>query len=234
MKLEDVAGQRSLSTDEKCLAYLEQMRWPGGVRCPECNGSGISQFQAKGKTGKVRHLYQCLDKTCRYQFSATTGTIFHDSHLPLNKWFSAIALLCDTKRSLSINQLRVELGVQYKTAAHVAGRVRQAQRQGSIELKAAKPLEHQPPITSTPALPVATVPRAPARPAGLPFARPLPAPDPLAGRRNATAQLLSQVAPAQPSSTTVDNMLSMFVSLTQISVKPPLVFVNYLRRKVFT
>jgi transposase-like protein len=195
------------------------MRWPEGVRCPQCDGDNISRFQAKGKTGKARHLYQCLDKTCRYQFSPTTGTIFHDSHLPLNKWFSAIALLCDSKRDMTVNQLRVELGVQYKTAAHVTSRVRQAIRQGSIEL--------------VPKLAVAAA-QAPIRRFPL-SGPPLPAHHhpALADRRSVTANFLSQVAPTV-SATTIDNMLRMFVSITQMSVQPPLVFVKYIRDKVFT
>ena len=232
MKLEDVARQRALTTEEKCVAYLEKMRWPDGVRCPQCTGDSISRFQAKGKTGKVRHLYQCLDKTCRYQFSPTTGTIFHDSHLPLNKWFSAIAMLCDGNRQMSVNQLRLDLGVQYKTASHVANRVRQAMECGSIELESERP-------TTTDARQASTViPARPARklvPASPDFAN-APTIAALADRRSATARLLNDVASAgaSASATTVDNVLSMFVSLTQMSVKPPLIFVKYIRDKVFT
>jgi hypothetical protein len=51
----------------------------------------VSRFQARGKTGKVRKLYQCL--SCRRQFSATGGTIFHDSHRPLTDWLLAIYVL---------------------------------------------------------------------------------------------------------------------------------------------
>jgi transposase-like protein len=230
MKLEDVARQKALSTEEKCIAYLEKMRWPNGVRCPECGGDSISRFQSKGKTGKVRHLYQCLDKTCRYQFSTTTGTIFHDSHLPLNKWFSAVALICDSSREMSVNQLRMELGVQYKTAAHVSGRVRQAMEHGSIELHRQVP----PAVRTIHPRPLPVGPR----PAAVASRLRVPATtDPLAERRSATASLLSEMAsrPGAPvSSTTVDNMLSMFVSLTQLSIKPPLFFVKYIRDKVFT
>jgi hypothetical protein len=219
MKVEDVARQKALTTEEKCIAYLEKMRWPNGVLCPECGSDSISRFLAKGKTGKARHLFQCLDKTCRHQFSPTTGTIFHDSHLPLNKWFSAIALLCDAKRDLSVNQLRMGLGVQYKTAAHVASRVRQAMAQGSIELFP------EPPAAMAPK---AQHPRYPVHPAHQ--AADATA---LADRRNATANFLDQVAPTV-SATAIDNMLRMFVSITQMSVQPPLVFVKYIRDKVFT
>src|SRR5262245_22095222 len=111
MKISEVSKQNQLTTEEKCIAYLEKMRWPNGVACPQCGNKSISHFQAKGKSGKTRYLYQCLEKACRYQFSPTTGTIFHDSHLPLNKWFNAIALLSDSEKAISVNQLRMTLGV---------------------------------------------------------------------------------------------------------------------------
>jgi len=34
----------------------------------------------------------------RYQFSATTGTVFHDSHLSLVKWFMAVGLIVEAKK----------------------------------------------------------------------------------------------------------------------------------------
>ena len=243
MNLDDMARQRTLTTEEKCIAYLQKMRWPEGVRCPTCGNSSISHFQSKGKSGKTRHLYQCLDKTCRYQFSPTTGTIFHDSHLPLNKWFRAIALVSDTQKPMSVNQLRLALGVQYKTAVHLADRIRQAMENGSIELASEQSVAgsgsaHVTGIATPPASPVAgrtpNASREAFRP-GLSTARGAAA---LAERRAETANLLSQIS-ANPGSkpmsgTAVDNMLSMFVSLAQMSVRPPLFFVNYLRDKVFT
>ena len=35
---------------------------------------------------KRAQIYQCLESTCKQQFSATSDTIFADSHLP-HKWF---------------------------------------------------------------------------------------------------------------------------------------------------
>ena len=121
---------KQFDTEEKCITFLETMRWPEGVRCPKCGHDRISRFQASGKTGKMRQLYQCL--SCRYQFSVQTGTIFHDSHLPLQKWFTAMALVGDSGGTISANQLRQALGVQYKTAWQLGHRLRDAMQQ-SVE-----------------------------------------------------------------------------------------------------
>ncbi len=129
MNLLDV--YKELNTEPKCLAFLERMRWPDGVKCLACNCSDITALTAKGKrnkkTGKIgpdRHLYQCKD--CRFQFTATTGTVYHDTHLPLSKWFLAIALITESKKGISANQLSRALGVQYRTAWYLAHRIRKA------------------------------------------------------------------------------------------------------------
>jgi hypothetical protein len=34
--------QSDFGTEDRCLAYLEAMRWPGGVRCLKCDSAEIS------------------------------------------------------------------------------------------------------------------------------------------------------------------------------------------------
>ncbi|MCY3625346.1 MAG: IS1595 family transposase [Candidatus Dadabacteria bacterium] len=55
-----------------------------------------------------------------------SGTIMHDSHLPLRKWFIAIYLMCESKKGISANQMKRTLGVQYRTAWYLCHRIRQA------------------------------------------------------------------------------------------------------------
>jgi Transposase zinc-ribbon domain len=97
---------KAFATDEQCLAYLEHKRWPNGVRCTVCGAKEVSKITRKtASKNKRAQVYQCLEKTCKSQFSATNGTIFHDSHLPLAKWFTAIALIVDAKKGMSALQL---------------------------------------------------------------------------------------------------------------------------------
>jgi transposase-like protein len=129
MNLLDV--YKELNTEDKCLAFLEHMRWPKGVKCISCDSVRIARITTKGKlnkkTGKVgpdRKLFQCND--CRFQFTTTTGTVYHDTHLPLHKWYLAIALITESKKGISANQLCRALGVQYRTAWYLAHRIRKA------------------------------------------------------------------------------------------------------------
>ena len=85
--------------------------------------------EKKGKNQRTR-IYQCLEKECGKQFSATSGTIFNDSHLPLTKWFMAIALICEAKKGMSAKQLERHLGVTYRTAWYMAHRIREAMQDG--------------------------------------------------------------------------------------------------------
>ena len=127
MNLIDVTKQ--FPTDEECLKYIEQMRWPDGVvRCPVCGADKISRITRKSASKNVRKsIYQCLEPTCKQQFSATSGTIFNDSHLPLHKWFMALAIVVDAKKSISANQLKEHLGIgSYRTAWYMAHRIRKA------------------------------------------------------------------------------------------------------------
>jgi|HubBroStandDraft_6_1064221.scaffolds.fasta_scaffold33560_3 hypothetical protein len=126
MNLIDVT--KNFATDEQCLAYLEAQRWPTGVRCVVCGNDKVSKITRKSKSKNVRaQIYQCLEKTCQHQFSATTGTIFADSHIPLHKWFMAISILVDAKKSMSANQLKEHLGLgSYRTAWYMVHRIRKA------------------------------------------------------------------------------------------------------------
>ena len=142
-----IAIQKELGTEEQCLAFLEALRWPDGVRCVTCDGERISKFSTKEstrqrkneKTGEVeiktvpaRHLYQCLNSECGHQFTATAGTIFNDSHLPLEKWMLAVAIMCNAKKGVSAKQLQRDLEVSYKTAWYLSHRIREAMALGNF------------------------------------------------------------------------------------------------------
>jgi len=106
------------SNEDACRAYLEGLRWPDGIACPHCGSKSISRVQK-------HHIFDC--NSCRYQFSVTSGTIFHDTHLPLWKWFTAIYLMIESKKGISANQMKRTLGIgSYRTAWYLCHRIRSA------------------------------------------------------------------------------------------------------------
>jgi len=109
-------------SEEKCRDFLEKLRWPQGVECPRCEEKSISRIEK-------RKQFEC--NSCRYQFSVTAGTVFHDSHLPLWKWFLAIYLIGESKKGISAKQLERVIGVSYKTAWYLGHRIRSAMEEDS-------------------------------------------------------------------------------------------------------
>jgi transposase-like protein len=107
----------TFSSDDRCREILERLRWPNGPECPRCLGPAVRL----ATNDKV--LY-CKD--CVYQFTVTANSIFHDSHLPLIKWFTAVHLLCEARKGMSANQIKRTLGISYKTAWYLCHRIRKA------------------------------------------------------------------------------------------------------------
>jgi transposase-like protein len=118
---------KTFATEDMALAYLVMTRWPDGVRCLACDSAKCYTLTTKGKTGKKIHLFECGD--CGLHFSATTGTLFHDSHLPLTKWFAAMALMAEAKKGISANQVARHIGCSYKTAWYLCHRIRKAMQE---------------------------------------------------------------------------------------------------------
>jgi transposase-like protein len=106
---------------DKAREHLEATRWPDGPECPHC---GVVN-QATGLKGKAHRpgVYQC--NACREQFTATVGTVFERSKVPLNKWLLATYLMSSSKKGVSALQLQRTLGVSYKTAWFMAHRIRE-------------------------------------------------------------------------------------------------------------
>jgi transposase-like protein len=112
--------------DQQCRNYLEKLRWHNGIRCPKCGGEKISSILK-------RDQYNCDSDSCRYQFSVTAGTVFHDTHLALTKWFLAVFLLCQSRKGMSANQLKRMLRINYRTAWYLCHRIRHAMTEANPE-----------------------------------------------------------------------------------------------------
>lgn len=105
------------SDEQACTAYLEQLRWPTGVRCPKCEG-------AKGwRTADGR--WSCSG--CGRKVSVTAGTIFDRSRISLQEWFAAAWYMTDQKHGVSALGLQRLLGLgSYQTAWTILQKLRTA------------------------------------------------------------------------------------------------------------
>ena len=99
-------------------AWFVKNRWPNGVRCPHCDSDNI-QSGASHPTMPFR----C--RTCRKRFSAKTGTVMQGSNLGYQVWALAGYLMSTSLKGVSSMKLHRDLGVTYKTAWHLAHRIRE-------------------------------------------------------------------------------------------------------------
>lgn len=115
-----VSVYREFPTNDYCIAHLEQVRWSGKPTCPYC--------QAQHATpASKEHRHHC--NSCNTTFSVTVRTIFHHSHLPLQKWFLAVSLVLNAKKGIAARQLARDLEVNKNTAWRMAMKIREAMRE---------------------------------------------------------------------------------------------------------
>src|SRR5437867_4969832 len=114
---------RYFSVADTCLQFLVELRWPRGVKCPNCGSKKVTFLQnAK--------LWKCKNGHPKQKFSVKVGTIFEDSPIGLDKWFPAMWLAANCKNGISSYELHRSLGVTQKTAWFMLQRIRLAMQKG--------------------------------------------------------------------------------------------------------
>ena len=103
-----------------CIDYLERIRWRSMPYCPHCGSIAVKR-KHEGGEGRVGR-WHCHD--CRASFKVTCGTVFHGTKIALQKWFLAIALIVNAKKSVSSYQLARDLELNQKSAWYVQTRIR--------------------------------------------------------------------------------------------------------------
>lgn len=120
-----VEAIRHFSDPDVALATMVELRWPNGVCCPTCGRADV-RFIA------TRRVWECKGKHPRRQFSAKVGTIFEDSPLGLDKWFTTIWMIANCKNGVSSYEIHRGIGVTQKTAWFMLHRIRLAMETGSF------------------------------------------------------------------------------------------------------
>jgi transposase-like protein len=106
--------------------FMVAMRWPDGqVQCPRCGSENVTYLE-------TARVWKCYSKHPKAKFSLKVGTIFEDSPLGLDKWFTAMWLIANCKNGISSYELGRHLGITQKAAWHVNHRIRLAMQNGSL------------------------------------------------------------------------------------------------------
>ncbi len=110
--------QKQFSSEDECLKFLIQSRWPDGFICPRCRNGKYYWIS-------TRKLLKCTK--CGYQASVTAGTIMHRSRMSLTSWFQAAYLATTHTPGISALQFQRQLGLtSYKTAFLMLHKLRAA------------------------------------------------------------------------------------------------------------
>ena len=105
---------------ESCIEHLERVRWPHVPACPLCGAVNVARKAENDRIGR----WNCYG--CKSSFNVLSRTIFQKTKIDLQKWFLAISLNLNAKKSLSSHQLARDLDLNHKTAWYMGMRIRRA------------------------------------------------------------------------------------------------------------
>ncbi|MDZ4802383.1 MAG: IS1595 family transposase [Bryobacteraceae bacterium] len=115
------------SNPDNCQNFMIESRWVDGkVVCPRCGSANVTYLENA-------RLYKCYGKHEKAKFSLKVGTIFEDSPIGLDKWFTALWLVVNCKNGISSYEISRDIGISQKSAWHMAYRIRFALHQQSFD-----------------------------------------------------------------------------------------------------
>lgn len=112
-----VSIYRKFPTNLDCILHLEVLRWGDTPTCPYCQSQRVTSLPTEQR-------HHC--NACNTSFSVTVRTIFHHSHVPLQKWFLAVSLVLNAKKGIAARQLARDLEVNKNTAWRMGMKIREA------------------------------------------------------------------------------------------------------------
>ena len=111
-----------------CITHLERVRFGDKPYCPLCGSLHVARKAENDVVGR----WNCHG--CKSSFNVLSGTVMQRTKIPLVKWFLAIALIVNAKKSLSSYQLARDLEMNQRSAWYMQQRIRAAMaaNQGSF------------------------------------------------------------------------------------------------------
>ena len=110
---------QALIDDVKCYDTVRSLRWPDGVRCPDCGSDRVIK-KGRDETQPQRRRYECSG--CRRRFDDLTGTIFARHHQPLRVWVLCLYFM---GLNLSNEQIAQELDLNPDDARRMTTQLRE-------------------------------------------------------------------------------------------------------------
>lgn len=114
---------KEFPTEESCKNHLYKLKWSKGFTCIKCDSEEF-------KKGKVSFNKRC--KTCGYEESLTSNTLFHKIKFPLKKAFYMIYQLSVNKKGMSTLELSRQYGLSQKTCWFFKRKIQKAMESSDL------------------------------------------------------------------------------------------------------
>ena len=102
---------------EDCTRFIEKIRWRNRPVCPYCHSRRITPMKRESR-------YHC--NTCNISFSVTVKTLFHNTRIPLQKWFAAIEIFLRNEKLVSVRKMAEIIEVNKNTAWTMIAKIKAA------------------------------------------------------------------------------------------------------------
>ena len=120
-------------THQSCIEFLESIRFKDGAYCPHCGSVKVAKKAEKRNDKEYESGLKISEKQligrwnchdCKSSFNVMSGTIFQGTQIPLQKWFVAVSIIMNAKKSLSSHQLARDIGIAQSSSLYLMERVR--------------------------------------------------------------------------------------------------------------
>jgi len=120
---------RYFADEKRCIDTVASLRWPDGKpTCPKC---GVAEGKREHFWLDTQKRWKCY--ACRKQFSVKVNSIFEDSAVSLDKWLTALWMLCNCKNGISSYEIARDLKLTQKSAWFVLQRLRTVLQTQTVE-----------------------------------------------------------------------------------------------------
>ena len=103
--------------DEKCLAFLAEIKWASGFCCKKCGNTNY----CAGKEPFSRRCTKCKSKE-----TATNGTLFHGIKFPISKAFYIACKVCKGVDEISTYEFARRLSLRQMTCWSFKNKIKTA------------------------------------------------------------------------------------------------------------